>query len=103
MGVTTNIQELKESIGNLKKITNELILKNKKLDRENFTLKKELEAKIEPEKLNNIEKQVVFYQEREKELKKKVDRLIKRLDNLEVFDAEEEEVSEIESEGILNG
>ncbi|MCK5076332.1 MAG: hypothetical protein KAR38_08145 [Calditrichia bacterium] len=103
MGVTNNIQELKSSIENLKKLITELILSNKKLDRENFNLKKELDARIEPEEVNDFKKQLEFYQEREALLKKKVNRLIKRLDNLEIFDAEEEEVAEIESEGILDG
>ena len=103
MGVNNNIQELKSSIENLKKLITELILSNKKLDRENFNLKKELDARIEPEEVNDFKKQLEFYQEREALLKKKVNRLIKRLDNLEIFDAEEEEVAEIESEGILDG
>ena len=103
MGVTNNIQELKSSIENLKKLITELIQSNKKLDRENFNLKKELDARIEPEEVNDFKKQLEFYQEREALLKKKVNRLIKRLDNLEIFDAEEEEVAEIESEGILDG
>ena len=103
MGVTDNIKELKNSINNIKTVINELVLNNKKLERENLNFKKEVVNRIEPEVVSRLTKKVEFYQEREVLLKKKIERLIKRLDNLESFDLEEEEVSENETEGILNG
>ncbi len=89
MGVPENIKELKNAVINLKSLVNELVLRNKQLERENLRLRQLTEKAADPEEISAFKSQIEFYRNREIKVRKKLNRLIVKLEKLELLDAEE--------------
>lgn len=85
------IFQLNEIILELRKLVRELIQRNRILEKENFKLKELLGTKVEPERVKELEEQLRVLKEREELVKKKIKRLVVKLEKLELLDQEADE------------